>query len=279
MTRKGGRRLLGLLLLCLAVLPPGAASGQEKPSLQDRFPPPWDFALRPLGDDSLYLLTSPLRMTGEDVLVVGGVGALIGGLLLVDRPIRDEVRHPRDDAFRDAASAVSLMGFAPVLLGANVSGIVVGEAVRQAGGSSKHLETALVATEAQLFTLGITEGIAYLTARSRPTGGADPFRFEFGRTSFPSSHASQAFAVAAVVAHRYEQPVPVIAYGLAGAVGLSRLVLDKHWASDVVAGAALGWAIGRALSVRHSSPHGYLDFFPFADLRTGSYGIVLRGEF
>ena len=271
---------IAVILLSLALLSTGhPVAAQERPDLADRFPPAWETALKTLGDDTLYLLTSPLRMRGEDALVVGGVGAGIGGLLFLDRTIHDEIRHPREDAFRDAASAISLIGFAPVLLGANVTGVVVGEGIRQAGGSPRHVETALVATEAQLITLVFSEGIAYATARHRPAGGADPFRFEFGRASFPSSHASQAFAVAAVVADRYEQPVPVIAYGLAGAVGLSRLVLDKHWASDIAAGSVLGWAIGRALSRRHAQPHGYLDFFPFADPATKSYGFVITTEF
>ncbi len=126
-------------------------------------------------------------------------------------------------------------------------------------------------------TLAFSEGIAYATARSRPK--SDPFRFEFGRASFPSSHASQAFAVAAVLADRYDQPVPIIAYGLASLVGASRLILDRHWTSDVVAGAVLGWAIGKALSFRHSKPHGYLDFFPFADPVTQRYGLVVSKEF
>jgi len=41
-----------------------------------------------------------------------------------------------------------------------------------------------------------------------------------------------------------------IAYPLASLVGLSRINVDVHWASDVFAGAALGWAVGKAVVSR-----------------------------
>lgn len=258
---------------------PAPKASTESSNPADRFPPGWETALRTTGDDALYLLTSPLRLTAETALIAGAIGAGIAGLALVDRPIRNEVRHRDGDSLDDAAFAVSQLGFAPVLFGLNVGVIAVGEGIREYSGNRKHLDAALVAVESQLLTLAFSEAIAFATARSRPPGSTDPFRFEFGDASFPSSHTSQAFAVAAVFADRYAQPVPAIAYGLAGLVGISRLIQDKHWASDVAAGAALGWAVGKALSTRHSKPHGYLDFFPFADPLTQRYGFLFRKEF
>ena len=265
-----------------AAADPAGLTEQPGPASSDpweRFPPAWEAALRTTGDDALYLLTSPLRLTPEKAAIVGAIGAGIGGLSLADRAIRKEARHPQEDTLRDAANAVSLLGFAPVLLGLNAGAIVVGEGIREYSGNPKHLDTALVAVESQILALAFSEAIAFAVARSRPPGSGNPFRFEFGNASFPSSHASQAFAVAAVLSDRYEQPVPIIAYGLAGLVGVSRLIQDKHWASDVAAGAVLGWAIGKALSVRHGKPHGYLDFFPFADPVTQRYGLLLKKEF
>ena len=69
--------------------------------------------------------------------------------------------------------------------------------------------------------------------------------------SLPSSHAARAFSLAAVFADHYSQPVPFIAYSTASLIGLSRIFLDEHFASDVLAGAALGFAIGKTLSWRH----------------------------
>jgi len=285
------RSFLGVSLIIAALAGPAIATAEETrapteaPNKYDeweQFPPAWEKALRTLGDDTLYLLSSPLRLSPESALVVAGVGAGIAGLAFADRSIRDALAPHRHDGVRDAADDVALLGHAGVLLGLNVGAIAIGEGLKEATGNSKLLSAALVATEAQLLTLVLTEGIAYGTARTGPNQSNDPGQWFSGwghHDSFPSSHASQAFAVAAVIEDRFGLGPGIVAYGVAGLVGAARLVQDKHWASDVVGGAVLGWAVGHFLSVRHAEPHSYLDFFPFADPRTKTYGFVLEAKF
>ncbi len=64
-------------------------------------------------------------------------------------------------------------------------------------------------------------------------------------TSFPSGHAAAAFSIAAVFSHRYRQHrwVPWVAYGMASAIGFSRVTTQAHFPSDVFLGAALGYTI------------------------------------
>jgi len=66
-----------------------------------------------------------------------------------------------------------------------------------------------------------------------------------GIGSFPSGHTISAFSVATVYADRYPNPRwhAWVAYGLASAVGFSRISLQSHHPSDVFAGAVLGYAI------------------------------------
>jgi membrane-associated phospholipid phosphatase len=66
-------------------------------------------------------------------------------------------------------------------------------------------------------------------------------------TAFPSGHTTLAFAAATVYAMEYrDRPaVPVIAYSAASLVGLTRITENKHWASNILAGAALGHLCGR----------------------------------
>ena len=66
-----------------------------------------------------------------------------------------------------------------------------------------------------------------------------------GVGSFPSGHTIAAFAVATVYADRYPNPRwrRWLVFGLAGLVGFSRASLLTHYAADVFAGAALGYAI------------------------------------
>jgi hypothetical protein len=80
--------------------------------------------------------------------------------------------------------------------------------------------------------------------RRRPNGGSD---------SFPSSHSTSAWALATVIASRYDDhpAVPVIAYSLATSVSLARVNDHVHWASDVVAGALIGHAVGKGVIGQH----------------------------
>jgi membrane-associated phospholipid phosphatase len=61
--------------------------------------------------------------------------------------------------------------------------------------------------------------------------------------SFPSGHAATSFAAATVLAGHYAWAAPA-AYSLAGAIALSRVVLEVHYPLDVIAGAALGSVVG-----------------------------------
>ena len=96
--------------------------------------------------------------------------------------------------------------------------------------------------------------------------------------SFPSGHAMGAFAVAAVVSGQYREKkwVPWVAYGWASLTAASRVALERHYVSDVVAGAALGQSIGRMVVVRaHGEvPERTQRWSPIVDPVTGGYGIA-----
>ncbi len=74
-----------------------------------------------------------------------------------------------------------------------------------------------------------------------------PFR---GRhASFPSGHAAFTFAMAAAIDEATEGPLPAgVAYAVAGMCGVSRIYHDRHWASDVVIGAAVGVLVSRKVT-------------------------------
>jgi membrane-associated phospholipid phosphatase len=72
--------------------------------------------------------------------------------------------------------------------------------------------------------------------------------------SFPSGHASNAFACATVWAEQYGWKGAIPGYLAAGLIGGSRLALKKHRLSDVVAGAALGVIVGKSVVRWDSKP-------------------------
>ena len=113
---------------------------------------------------------------------------------------------------------------------------------------------AIAAGTTQILKLGVGR------ARPGPSAGLDPgetgpdadifrpFRGSGGYTAFPSGHTSAAFAVAAALSAEWPDApgwVSPSLYGAASLVGLSRVYNNRHWASDVIVGAALGTFIGR----------------------------------
>jgi membrane-associated phospholipid phosphatase len=87
--------------------------------------------------------------------------------------------------------------------------------------------------------------------------------------SFPSGHTIAAFAAASAVTsetHRWwPKSVWVIGptmYGGASAVAFSRMFNNRHWASDVIAGAAIGTFAGlKVVQWQHTHPGNRLDRF------------------
>jgi membrane-associated phospholipid phosphatase len=93
--------------------------------------------------------------------------------------------------------------------------------------------------DASIVNLAYTELIKVAVGRERPNGE--------DQKSFPSGHTSNAFALAAVAERHYGWKLGVPAYLAAGVVGASRIQQDRHFLSDVVAGATLGYIVGRTV--------------------------------
>jgi membrane-associated phospholipid phosphatase len=95
-------------------------------------------------------------------------------------------------------------------------------------------------------SLIVNWGIKSLFRRVRPLRET-PHTFRLRKpltSSFPSGHASAAFAAATLLAEGSPAAAPAY-YGLASLVATSRVYVKIHHASDVVAGAAVGLALGR----------------------------------
>ena len=106
-----------------------------------------------------------------------------------------------------------------------------------------------VSFASDLFRAQALNGIATFTLkhslhRERPDGS--PW-------SYPSGHTSSSFTTAAVVSNHFGLKFGIPAFVLATYVGLSRLQENRHYLSDVIAGAALGSYIGFKVARRRKS--------------------------
>ena len=89
--------------------------------------------------------------------------------------------------------------------------------------------------------------IEYAAGREGPNNTNDPNAWRKGGLgSFPSEHATAAFAIGTVLAESgnddYRWPRRILGYGIGIFTGYERLKHNPHWLSDTVAGAALGAA-------------------------------------
>ena len=222
----------------------GLASGAAKTG-----PEGWisvDYA-KLLWDDTKETATSPLRWDADEWRNFGLItGGLAISVAFLDKPIRDAAQRSRsssaDDFFRNIEKFGTKQYGLPVLAGFYAVGLVADDynakTVALDGFSASVIGS---------LTTSVFKGIA---GRARPNSGLGPHHWNLfgGDQSFPSGHATGAFAFASVIAGHYDSPwVATTAYTIASLVGVARIEQDAHWASDVVAGGLIGGLIGHHL--------------------------------
>ena len=222
-------------------LDPGSAprSGPESPISVDY--------ARILWDDAKETVTEPFRWDRDDWRTAGLIG---GGLILtgafLDRPIRDAAQRNRskssDRFFTDIEKFGTKQYELPVAAGFYAYGALADNYEAKA--------VALDGFSASVISSLVTSAIKGVVGRKRPNTGLGPHYFVpfQGDYSFPSGHATGAFAFASVIAAHYDDVwVDATAYTVASLVGVARIQLDAHWTSDVIAGGLIGGLIGHHL--------------------------------
>jgi len=96
--------------------------------------------------------------------------------------------------------------------------------------------------QGMIMSPALTQPLKFGFWRLRPNG-SDHF-------AFPSGHASDSFMFATVFAQHYGWKAAIPGYALAAYVATSRLEERKHHVTDVVAGATIGYLVGRTVSRR-----------------------------
>ncbi len=237
--RRRGRIVTGLLsFTCLL---PGAdpAPVDAQPGFFQR-----------TGSDLWHVVSGPAWWDGTQWSMAGGcVVATTATALFLDQPFRGESQETRNLKRDRSSFLVGQLGtgFSLAALGsAGLHGWVADDP-RGIHAMVDGVEASIIASAV------ITPALKFALGRARPNAvgqDADVFEPFSGNQSFPSGHATQAFAVASVVARSYaDQPlIGATAFVLAIGVGASRINDDAHYASDVVAGAVIGTYVGWTVS-------------------------------
>jgi membrane-associated phospholipid phosphatase len=99
--------------------------------------------------------------------------------------------------------------------------------------------------EGTILAEGITQAAKVIIRRDRPLG---PDGKRSAGFSFPSGHATLTFTAATILQQHLGYKVAIPTYLAASYVAMSRLHDNRHYASDVVMGAASGIIIGRSVT-------------------------------
>lgn len=261
-------RFFSTLLLGAAVFAAGLAQAAEPPSAPAAAPealaPVWeapaaelvpsgtglapDWTLEPgLGDGRRTMGRFGANLGRSFIGVVSrdnlkpfliGVGVAGAGSFLDRRTETFFTQHPN----RTLANTGQKLGQANVLAPLTAGLFLAGRA------TSNTRFRAATYDIAQAFVVNAawTTALKFGTHRARPDGS--------NRFSFPSGHTSNAFAWATVANHHYGPRAGIPAYLAAGLIGASRLEKNVHHLSDVLAGAALGYVVGRTVVREDGEP-------------------------
>jgi membrane-associated phospholipid phosphatase len=166
-----------------------------------------------------------------------------------------------------------------------VQSIVLGGTtiVAFAAKNKKLQQTVTIWAGSLLINSVVTDQLKASFQRHRP-GSGDPYNaFDWRKgpklkKSFPSAHTSNAFTTATVFAIQYKTTkwVPPVAYTLASLVGLSRIYDNAHWASDVLAGAAVGFLSAKAMNSFYKLAKRKILFLPQAGISYSSLSLVYQ---
>jgi membrane-associated phospholipid phosphatase len=239
---------------------------------------------------SLFLLTFAVRVTGaqtqdtitttnkplfvwHDAVMVGAFTLATVALAPLDRQVTAQLQQPARQSNRilhTGATVFRLLGEPGALItSAAIYGIGLADGQRRTEDLGLHTFAAVILSTSEAGVIKVIAG------RARPRASPDNARnFSLFRglrddnyRSFPSGHTTSAFAFASTVASETQRWWPgtrwvigPVLYGGAALTGLSRIYNDAHWASDVMAGAALGTFTGiKIVRYQHSHPNNWLD--------------------
>jgi hypothetical protein len=218
--------------------------------------------------DTGYIVTSPAHWDGRDWLTASLVVGGTLGLYAVDEDIRDFFQDNQSDSDDTIATIAEPFGngfvVVPALGGLYLYGYFAD--------NNRLVRTSLLSLESFVVSGVITTAIKYTGHRHRPDADDGAYEwngpaFSSDHVSFPSGHSTTAFAVASVISSEYASTgyVPYIAYGVASLTALSRIYDDRHWASDVLFGSAIGYFTGKTIHKLHTEEDTNLTIYPLFD--------------
>jgi membrane-associated phospholipid phosphatase len=257
--------LAAVILSCLSS---GAAFAQEPPAPQD--PPPAQPVISQAVNDAIAdALAAPLNQQPPPPVTRTGFHAYfysvahdfaampklkasyaaVGGAGLLALAV-----HPADDDINEHFASHAgfwklgkYLGQSYTIAAASFATYLIGRTTD----NEKVTHIGIDELRALLETEAIVQTLKYTVRRERPDGS--------GKSSFPSGHAADTFAAATVLQRHFGPKAAIPSYLLASYVAMSRLHENRHFMSDVIFGAGIGYMVGHTVT-----RHGRGNFVEFA---------------
>jgi len=222
--------------------------------------------------DTTRVSVAPL-FTKSDAFVAAGFALATFAAAPLDKHFADRLQNLASKESRFLTNAADFFNFmgspAPYFIGPGLY------AIGRISGNKEMADLGLHGSEAVAIgtiIITVTKGTA---GRARPYQDPDnPRNFKLNRgwkheeyRSFPSGHSVAGFAAASAVTAETSRWWPKstwyvgsVMYGGAGLIAATRMYANKHWASDVIVGAAIGTFAGlKVVRYHHSHPSNRID--------------------
>lgn len=182
--------------------------------------------------------------------VAAGSAALLAGGSQIDAPILHGIQTQNRGEMEDFLSVANEFGSSKMLPA--TAGVF---AVSLLTDDARFQDAAFTSLQSLVYSTAAVFAVKYAVGRMRPEVGAGAGSFDVfsGNTSFPSGHTATAFAVVTPWVMYYPNPVTYGLFGLAAGTAVARIAKDRHWPTDVLAGAAVGYLTARYLTTRHQN--------------------------
>lgn len=229
--------------------------------------------------DAAYIYSSPARINSSSALWLAGIASAGTVIFIYDQEIYDFIRdHREDDLLKPFVSIGEELG--TIGMGGTTAKYFLGSAVLGYLLDIDPLMYIGIDLVESYYIAGLLKNAVNLFAgRRRPHEGMGARYFEFnGGTSMPSGHTANVFQMANIFSRHIKfWPFTVVAYTIAGSIGIERVASEAHWPSDVYVAAIYGWVISDVLMDRNQARR--LDIEPFLDPSTATLGINLNYSF
>ena len=230
-------------------------------------------------EDAGKIALSPFTSTWKGYLATAAIVGTGFILLNNDLQISEKIWTNKNDLNDTLAETFMLFGdkyfMGSVYIASYVTSVITDDV--------RLRKTSLLAIESALFSAMITQSLKFLIHRHRRRDDDGPYvtdgpSFEIEHLSFASGHTTFAFSTAKIINECYSEKkyLPYITYSVATLTALSRVYDSEHWATDVLAGATIGYFTASIIMNGYSDKN--TEIYPIvADKNT--YGLAINYKF